>query len=464
MRSKVAEIGSIVLCSSETGDTTIVRHDHLTGTRSAITLHICVLLATLASLATAGETDSHQSPRHVARSEHFLVHTDLPPAATELLIERLEKTLAIAIDYWRLPTEGIIECYVVDKLDNWPDESLPHPIARLVVKRIGGITLIERPKGNQAVQQRVLLLAASREGLAEHEVVHAYCASAFGRTGPTWYREGIAQLFTYGHQIDKGMQFPEDLMANIDRDASKSIQQMVKGLVASRKLAESLDRKINQRQDVAGLIPMDAWSKSDKQDYDNLTKEYAWSWLACHMLYHNPNYQSRFKQLGQGYLADQEDRFEQIFGPVAEQLAFEYEFTVRRFAPGYRVDLCSWDWEKRFQRTRATAQCGCGIHAARGYQPSGLYVQADQDYRVKTCGTWKTSASRETTADGDRLKRGSLEGVILKGNQLTEPFLLGEDSSFRAPCDGQLYLRCRDSWAQLSDNDGSVVVSLQHFR
>ena len=48
----------------------------------------------------------------------------------------------------------------------------------------------------------------------------------------------------------------------------------------------------------------------------------------------------------------------------------------------------------------------------------------------------------------------------MRDYQLSEPILLGREGTFSAPGDGQLYLRCRDHWGQLGDNDGSVVVAL----
>jgi hypothetical protein len=44
--------------------------------------------------------------------------------------------------------------------------------------------------------------------------------------------------------------------------------------------------------------------------------------------------------------------------------------------------------------------------------------------------------------------------------ELSEPFELGQSGSFKAPADGKLYLRCRDRWSELGDNDGSVLVKM----
>jgi hypothetical protein len=54
-----------------------------------------------------------------------------------------------------------------------------------------------------------------------------------------------------------------------------------------------------------------------------------------------------------------------------------------------------------------------------------------------------------------------LEGVILNGFELHEPFELGASGAFTASKNGQLYLRCRDAWNELTDNKGLVTVKLK---
>ena len=55
------------------------------------------------------------------RSQHFLVHTDVPPAEAKALLERLETMLKLISGYWGREPSGIIECYIVRDLANWPD-------------------------------------------------------------------------------------------------------------------------------------------------------------------------------------------------------------------------------------------------------------------------------------------------------------------------------------------------------
>ncbi len=163
---------------------------------------------------------------------------------------------------------------------------------------------------------------------------------------------------------------------------------MVRGGPHEQQLCDSLDDKAAQHDGLVGLIPTSQWTDENVRSLGHLKDTYAWSWLVCHLLEYNPNYRTRFRTLGQDYLANREDTFGKLFDPMAKQLAFEYQFTVDHMAPGYRVDLCAWDWDKRFRNLDGCRPIRTKIVAARGYQASGLLVAAGQSYAYSARGTW----------------------------------------------------------------------------
>jgi hypothetical protein len=178
-------------------------------------------------------------------------------------------------------------------------------------------------------------------------------------------------------------------------------------------------------------------------------------------LEHNPNYRTRFRTLGQELLTNRDDAFERLLGPVLPQLEFEYQFTAQRLTAGYRVDLCAWDWSRRCRPLDGRRGVRVRIAAARGYQATGIVVTAGQSYGCAAQGTWTTDPQvGATTADGDSRGFGRLEGVVFQNFQLSPLIPLGGTATFTAPCDGVLYLRCCDQWHALSDNQGSVVVTV----
>jgi hypothetical protein len=421
----------------------------------------CLLVSWLAFPLSASEQDEAAAGQRFYRSANFAVNTDLPVEEAGRLLVRLESTLHNVSDYWKRPSKGTIQCYVVQNLEAWQDRELPHPMARLFIGRIGGAAIAQRGGAGVQDRNRIVVFAAARVGVAEHEVVHAYCGQTFGTTGPPWYREGMAQLMSCDGAGSPAMNFPPEIIESLTSGQKSSIADVIRGGQHEQQLCDSLDDKAAQHDGLVGLVPTSQWNDENSRSLDYLKDTYAWSWLVCHLLEYSPNYRTRFRTLGQDYLANREDTFGKLFDPVANQLAFEYQFTVDHMAPGYRVDLCAWDWDKRFRNLEGCRPMRSKIVAARGYQASGLLVAAGQSYAYSARGTWTTDAqSGPVTADGSTPGTGRLEAVVMRDFQLSEPILLGRDGKFSAPSDGQLYLRCRDAWNQVDDNEGSVVVAI----
>jgi hypothetical protein len=395
------------------------------------------------------------------RSANLSLYTDLSEPEAHAVLERLETTLHALNNYWRRPLRGTIQCYVVQHLEAWNDRELPHPMARILIGRIGGAAFRCAGDASEPGHNRIVVLASAAPGVVDHEVVHAYCGQTFGTTGPLWYREGMAQLMTSPLEMARGIDLPPETLECLTSGPKRTLADVVSGDKSLQKLCDSLEAKSAAHNGLIGLIPDNEWKDTDVQSLLDIKRTYAWSWLACYLLENNPNYRARFRAMGQDFLANEENTFGKRFDPLAKQLTFEYEFTVAHLAPGYRVDLCAWDWEKRFRPLVGARPVRARVEAARGYQASGLLLSAGQAYTFEASGSWTTGAhDRPITADGSVHGAGRLEAVVLRDYQLSEPFLLGERGSFSAPCDGQLYLRCRDNWSELGDNEGSVLVTL----
>jgi hypothetical protein len=180
------------------------------------------------------------------------------------------------------------------------------------------------------------------------------------------------------------------------------------------------------------------------------------------LLASNPNYARRFKKLGMNIMAKKPDSFEAAFGKVAEKISFEYDQFVQNFGNGYRVDLCCWDWNTSCSNLSSDGRLKQKVKSKQGWQATKLEAREGVKYDFVAQGKWKTSSvGGETTAEGDSSGSGKLIGVILKDYQLSEPFELGEKGSFVATLEGQLYVRCRDQWNGLADNEGDVTLYLR---
>ena len=252
---------------------------------------------------SADEQDQAAGQRQFSRSANFSLYTDLPTAEANALLERLEATLLTMSEYWRRPLRGTIQCFVAQNLDAWHDRELPHPMARILIGRIGGAAICHRVGTGAQTQDKIVVFASARPGVAEHEVAHAYCGQSFGTTGPLWYREGMAQLLTCGQDRSHGMDFPPEILECLTVEKKQSLADVVRSGQNVQQLCDSFDDKAAAHDGLVGLIPDSQWNDADVQSLGDIKQTYAWSWLVCHLLEYNPNYRARFQALGQDYLA-----------------------------------------------------------------------------------------------------------------------------------------------------------------
>jgi hypothetical protein len=366
------------------------------------------------------------------RSAHFLIHTDVSPERAAGLLKKLETMLRLISEYWGRPSSGIIEMYVVEDLANWPDAAVrfrPEGLAQ--IRAGGGVCLTERlSSGNRFIAKSIVYASAARgDGTAQHEAVHAYCGQTFGSTGPTWYAEGMAEMGQYWQEGRSDV--------NADPHVIKYLRSQ-----PPKPLAETV-----QTFDLTG----DTW------------QDYAWRWALCHLLANNPNYAPQFRPLGLGLLLNQNVSFEQVYGPVARRLEFEYHFFLAHLAQGYRADLCAWDWKRQFRSLDNTSRAlTTRILADRGWQPAAVRVSSGTEYEYAAEGRWNVAKEGESVdADGAAEGRGRLEGVLFRDFRLSRPFSLGTYGSFKFAADGDLYLRCGDDWASLADHSGHISVKIK---
>ncbi len=154
-----------------------------------------------------------------------------------------------------------------------------------------------------------------------------------------------------------------------------------------------------------------------------------------------------------------ETGFREVFGAQIKELTFEYDFFLEHLENGYRVDLCSWDWDRKFFGLTAERAVTAQVQANRGWQASGLLVTADADYAYSAAGTWRPKkGGAAVDADGDAENYGRLIGVVQTDYKLGESFELGKSGEFKAPADGRLYVRCANDWAKIADASGRISV------
>ena len=367
-------------------------------------------------------SDDPQSPREV-RSEHFLLTTDISDRNAQILLTKLETMFELVSSYYRAKPNALIECVVVQNLRQWNVRKLPS-IGVAKIREPAGVTISTRI-GNKV---RAVVYSCDNHGVVQHEAVHAFCYQTFGSTGPVWYSEGMAEM---GHYWKPG-----NLEVNIDPVVIDYLTN-----ARPKKMSDIVAR---------GQITGDSW------------KAYAWRWALCHLLASNPNYGKRFKTLGMNLMNKSPDSFEQAFGEIRDRISFEYDQFVQNFDNGYRVDLCAWDWKTRGKKLSPGNRIKHTIKAKAGWQATKLLAEKGQSYDFIAQGDWSVSPDVSLDADGAPSSgQGKLIGTIFHENQLSPPFELGSNGSFIAPQNGQLYVRCRDKWNELSDNNGMLKLHVR---
>lgn len=362
------------------------------------------------------------------RSQHFFIHTDLAPKEAKELLTRLETMLGLISRYWQRPPVGIIECYVVADLQNWNGIDID-PQGLASIRSGAGVTISRGVTLGEKFSVTSTVYAVADRGTPQHEAVHAYCGQSFGHTGPIWYSEGMAEMGQYWREDDKSVNAHEVVIKYIRESSPKSLNEIV---------------------------------NSDERTGDSW-QNYAWRWALCHLLANNPNYASRFHPLGMSILTKKGGlTFETVYGDQAEEISFEYLFFLKHVETGFRADLVAFDWRRKFAKPTASGTVGCTVDAGKGWQPSGLMLEAGKEYTVTATGTWKLAKDGDSVSlAGDAEGKGKLVGVILKDWQLSEPFDIGGLDSFTAPEDGNLWIRASDDWNSLADNKGKLTLKFK---
>jgi hypothetical protein len=369
-------------------------------------------------------------------SPHFLLHTDLTAREAKELLRQLEDEQKLLAAYWGRPPSGVLECYIAKNFSAWPKDvtSQMEPDGVAKIAEGAGVCIAEILSSRNRFLAKSHLYAVAKDNLGAqvplHEAVHGYCQQTFGRTGPRWYAEGMAEIGHYWVAGHKGVNVPEILIQYLHKAEPRSIASL-----------------IDARETTGGT-----W------------EDYCWWWFLCTTLENNPNYTSRFRILGNEVLSGKRTTFQQTFSSQMDEMTFEYNLFLKHLQNGYRVDLCAIDWTRKFNAITPAANHTVSvlIFAERGWQPSGVTVSAGLAYSYNVAGTWRTAKNATAVnADGDNSDAGKLVGMIVKDYAPGEEFDLGKSGVFTATSDGNLYLRCKLPWKQIAAASGRVIVKLR---
>lgn len=372
-------------------------------------------------------SDEPKKPRQV-RSARFILQTDVSDRQAQIILAKLERMVPLLERYFGVRMNGIVTGFVVRDMSQWSPEAFPDQNGRIMILNRGGLC-VSKSLGQR---RQSMIYCTDDHGTVQHEATHAFCNQALGSAGPTWLAEGVAELGQYWKDSQRGVDIDPHVVRYLQRTVPK--RKLLEIAIPGRQPAEQAN-----------------W------------KDYAWRWALCHLLSNNPNYANRFKPLAIALMSERPGvSFASVYGPVAKEISFEYDFFIKHFDNGYRADLCAWQWKKKARPLRDTGYAKATVLARYGWQATSVQVTAGESYDVAGQGKWKISAEgTEYDANGDLKGRGRLEGAIFHDYQLDKPISLGTRASFTASSDGVLYLRCHDDWGKIADNEGELSVAIR---
>ena len=242
------------------------------------------------------------SPLTTVETTSVILQTDLSPLEAKQLASRLGDVSGQLEEYWGRPLVGRVQIRVVGDLGNWPEKAIPAE-ARQQITAKAGTTITERETLDGRVQSiRSTVYAIADGRTPQHEFVHAFCWQTFGRVGPDWFAEGMAEVFANRRPDAKGVQAPAWMIKYLrDETSPPTPGQIVRDDLGQRKL----------------------WQK------------YAHRWALCYLLTHHPRYADNFQKFGKRLLREDDTDFFRNFADAGEPLARDFRRFLREVAAGY---------------------------------------------------------------------------------------------------------------------------------
>jgi hypothetical protein len=285
-----------------------------------------------------------------------------------------------------------------------------------------------------------------------HEGTHVFMQSFLGGCGPGWYMEGTAELFGTHRYDERYKQLTLRVMPK-DRDDVPMWGRIKLVNTAAQQGTHPLP----------GVLEID----NSRQMGDDL---YAWCWALCKFLDSHPRYRDRFRNLQNNVTApDFNDRFRNAYRGHWADLQAEWLAFIESLDYGYNFERTAID----FRRGKPLTQpAKVQIEADRGWQSSGLRLEAGKKYHLAATGRyevandgrpWPCEPGGITIDYHDGRPLGMLVAAIngnAKGATLADTIPVGLDATITPAASGTLYLRVNDSPARLDDNRGSLNVTI----
>ncbi len=313
-----------------------------------------------------------------------------------------------------------------------------------------------------------------RRHLLLHEMTHSFMATQLGGCGPGWYMEGMAELLGTHHWDPK----------------TKKLRLAV--MPASRKVVPMWGRPKLLQQAVADqrLLPIVSVMQIDNRRALDV-EAYAWVWALAKFLDTHPRYRDRFRSLrSQTLEPDFNAKFRKRFAHDWSDLETEWRLFVSSMVYGHDIEREAIDFARPAPR-RARTPHRLPIIATRGWQSTGLRLEAGERYEIKASGRFVIGQEPDGTPwpcepggitldyhaghplgqllavidprPESRPDQAASAGPRPGTSAFLHPQPIGLRTTLAPKRSGLLFLRLNDSPDRLRDNRGSATVSIRRL-
>jgi hypothetical protein len=294
-----------------------------------------------------------------------------------------------------------------------------------------------------------------RRHLLLHEGTHALMYSLVGAASSPWYFEGVAELLAT-HRLEGGKLTLNYFPRSRDEVPKLGRIEIVQAGYAARR-AMSLTK---------------IFAYDNRAHFQN--DPYGWCWAAAAFLDGHPRYRDRFRRLPR--LAGERDFAQQVMQRFAADWARvneDWQLFVANLDYGY--DFQKMDVELAAGKPLAAEGARVSVAADRGWQTTGVQVEAGQKYRLRASGRYEVAKEPRWECEPGgvtiRYYHGQPLGILLAAvraddasgkdpSGLLKPVVVGLATTLDVRHAGTLYLRINDSAGSLSDNAGSLSVEI----
>ncbi len=436
---------------------------------SAISI-VCLLLVSASAVAQSlteppRPIDDRQAQANGIRtliSKHLILVTDVPSSPE---IDRLPAIFDAAVPQWAAYF-GVDEA----KTAHWQAR------AYLIGDRRRFEALGLMPPGREKFVNGISMGAELwlhdqptdyyRRHLLLHEGTHVFMASFLGGCGPGWYMEGTAELFGTHHVDEQTGQLTLRIMPRSRQEVPMLGRiKLIRDAVAEHKSPT-----------------LEAVMQFDNREQMG-NEAYAWCWAAAKFLDTHPRYRDRFRAL---YKIVLDPKFKDLMRQVYEKdwldLTAEWQAFVATLDHGYDFDRMAIDFRPG-EIASAIGPHQVEIASDRGWQSSGLRLEAGKSYKIIAVGryqiaseqiegktqVWSCEPGGITIEYNDGHPLGMLLGAIYADGEaapnaeqsFANPVAVGLQTVLKPATGGTLYLRVNDSAGRLDDNRGTLTVAIE---